>query len=418
MAISYLNIASHKIIQMLFKYRAKTLSGQMQSGTVEASTEASALAVLQKHNLIPLAIEEVKHEGIFEKKITLGGGVKGKDLVIFSRSLAALFDAGVPLVEALRTLAEQNSNPIFKDIISQIAEDVNSGLSFSKALTQHKKVFSPFYISMVKIGEVSGNLQNILAYLSEYLEKEYNLQAKIRAALAYPGFIIGVFIIVGFIMFFFVIPQLAKIIATLPQENLPFLTKLLLKFSNPSLWSLFTTLAVIIGGGAFLIYYLRTSQGKRAWHETQLKMPIFGKLFKNIYQARFCENLSTLIKGGLPILQGLQITGDVVGNLVYQEIINDVARAVKIGNTIESVLSKRQEFDPLVVEMISVGERSGKLESILKKTAEFYTMEIDRTVSNLSALIEPILIVVLGVGVFFILAAILIPMYSAMTSFI
>lgn len=400
---------------MLFRYRAKTLQGQIQKGTVEASTQASALAVLQKHNLIPLSIEEIKSQGIFDKQITLGG-VKGKDLVVFSRSLAALFDAGVPLVESLRTLAEQNSNPKFKEIISQIAEDVNSGLAFSKALSQHKKVFSQFYISMVKIGEVSGNLQNTLTYLSEYLEKEYNLQAKVRAALAYPGFIIGVFIIVGFIMFFFVIPQLAKVISSLPQEDMPFLTKMLLSVSNPSLGAMLTVLAIIIGSLAFLIYFLRTPDGKRMWHETQLKLPIFGKLFKNIYQARFCENLSTLIKGGLPILQGLQITGDVVGNTVYQEIINDVARSVKIGNTIESVLGKRKEFDPLVVEMISVGERSGKLESILKKTSEFYTMEIDRTVANLSALIEPILIVVLGVGVFFILAAILIPMYSAMTS--
>ncbi len=402
---------------MLFKYRAKNSQGQMQYGTVEASTQDMALTVLQRHNLIPLSIEEVKQEGILSKQITLGG-VKGKDLVIFSRSLAALFDAGVPLVEALRTLAEQNTNLKFKEIISQIAEDVNSGLTFSKALAQHKKVFSQFYISMIKIGEVSGNLQNTLSYLSEYLEKEFNLQSKIRAALAYPAFIIGVFIIVGFVMFFFVIPQLTKIIANLSQENLPFFTKLLLSISNPSPTMMFTVLAIILGGLGFLIYFLRTTEGKKIWHQTQLKLPIFGKLFKNIYQARFCENLSTLIKGGLPILQGLKITGDVVGNIVYQEIIEDVAKAVKIGNTIESVLSKKEEFDPLIVEMIAVGERSGKLESILKKTAEFYSMEIDRTVTNLSSLIEPILIVILGIGVFFILAAILVPMYSAMTSFI
>ncbi len=402
---------------MLFKYRAKNSQGQMQYGTVEASTQDMALTVLQRHNLIPLSIEEVKQEGILSKQITLGG-VKGKDLVIFSRSLAALFDAGVPLVEALRTLAEQNTNLKFKEIISQIAEDVNSGLAFSKALAQHKKVFSQFYISMIKTGEVSGNLQNTLSYLSEYLEKEFNLQSKIRAALAYPAFIIGVFIIVGFVMFFFVIPNLTKIIATLPQENLPFFTKLLLSISNSSATMMFTVLAIILGGLGFLIYFLRTTEGKKIWHQTQLKLPIFGKLFKNIYQARFCENLSTLIKGGLPILQGLKITGDVVGNIVYQEIIEDVAKAVKIGNTIESVLSKKEEFDPLIVEMIAVGERSGKLESILKKTAEFYSMEIDRTVTKLSSLIEPILIVILGIGVFFLLAAILVPMYSAMTSFI
>jgi len=401
---------------MLFKYRAKTLSGQLQTGSVEASSKSAALMVLQKHNLIPLSLEEVKKEGLFNKKISIGG-VKGKDLVIFSRSLAALFDAGVPLVESLRTLADQSSNATFKEIIYQIAEDVNSGLSFSKALAQHKKVFSQFYISMVKIGEVSGNLQNTLAYLSEYLEKEYNLQSKIRSALTYPGFIIGVFIIVGFLMVFFVIPQLTKFIATLPPENLPFFTKILLKFSNPSPVSMFMTLGVIIGGLIFLIYFLKTPDGKKIWHQTQLKMPIFGKLFKNIYQARFCENLSTLIKGGLPILQALQITGEVIGNLIYKNIIDDVAQSVKIGNTIESVLVKRKEFDPLLVEMIAVGERSGKLEPILKKTAEFYTMEIDRTVDNLSALIEPLLIVVLGVGVFFILAAILLPMFSVMTSF-
>lgn len=404
---------------MKFYYKARTQGGEIQSGNVEASSRTAALEVLQRHNLVVIALKEQGGGDFLAKEIFLAGAVRPKEVVLFSRSLASLFDAGVPLVESIRILADQSVNTHFQKVLLEIASDVDGGLSFSRTLGQHPSVFSQFYVNMVKTGEVSGNLQKTLTYLAEYLEKDYNLRAKIRSALTYPAFIVGVFLAVGIIMLLFVIPRLGTALKQMVPDpsRLPAITKIVFALSDFVLqwWWIFIFGLIILIVGA--IIYARLPEGRRLWHEWQLKLPIFGALLQKIYQARFAENLSTLIRGGLPIIQSLKITAEVVGNVRYTEIINEVAEQVKTGTTIESVLARYPDyFSAMVTQMVSVGEKSGKLEEILRKTSGFYQGEVDRTVDNLTSLIEPIMIIILGAGVGLVIAAIIIPMYSIVTS--
>ena len=403
---------------MKFEYKAKTKKGSLQTGNVEASSRAAGLEILQNNNLTVLSLKEKGgSESLFEFDLASLLPVPPKELVIFSRSLASLFDAGVPLVEAIRILSQETLNKQLSEVLQIVANDIDGGLPFSKAIEQHPRAFSNFYTSMIKTGEVSGSLQETLIFLADHLEKEFGLKKKIKSALAYPAFIIGVFVIVGLVIFVFVLPQLLSTLEQISGGNLPLFTRVLSSISGFMVqwfWAIIVLLLGLIGG---LVYGLKTPQGIAIWHEIQLKLPVFGPLFRKIYQARFAENLSTLVKSGLPILEALHIVADVVDNTVYSKIINEVAEKVKTGKTIESVLRQYPEqFSPLLVQMVAVGEKSGKLDSILQKIAEFFQQEVEYMVATLSSLIEPLLIVVLGIGVGLMVGAVLIPMYSVITS--
>ncbi|OGL75688.1 hypothetical protein A3F52_03545 [Candidatus Uhrbacteria bacterium RIFCSPHIGHO2_12_FULL_47_11] len=402
---------------MKFYYKARTQTGEIQTGNVEATNRTAALEVLHRHNLVVIGIKERDQASLLNKDLAIFSGVRGRDIVVFSRSLSSLFDAGVPLVEAIRVVAEQVENAYLKKSLFEVATDVDGGVSFSRALSQHPNIFSTFYVNMVKTGEVSGNLQKTLSYLADYLESEFNLKSKIKSALTYPIFIVFVFIIVGLIMLLFVIPNLGKVLQQISPDKLPAITKGLFAVSDFVREWWWIIIFGLIGLVAAAIFYIRTPDGRQMWHDLQLRVPVFGPLLKKIYQARFANNLSTLIRGGLPIIQSLKISGDVVGNLTYTRIVNEVADQVKTGATIESVLKKYPtHFSTLATQMVAVGEKSGKLEGILQKVAAFYEQDINRTVENLTALIEPIMIIVLGIGVAIVVASIIIPMYSVITS--
>lgn len=402
---------------MKFYYKARTKSGEIQTGNVEASNRTAALEVLHRHNLVVIAIKDRGGKDLFNQDLSFLSGIKGRDIVVFSRSLSSLFDAGVPLVEAIRVLATQSENEYLRKVLFEIATDVDGGVSFSRALSQHSNVFTQFYVSMIKTGEVSGNLQKTLNYLADYLESEYNLKSKVKSALTYPIFIIFVFFAVGLIMLLFVIPSLGKVLKEISPDKLPALTRGLFTVSDfvVQWWWLF--IFGLAGAVVGILFYVKTTDGRQLWHNLELRLPIFGDLLKKIYQARFANNLSTLIRGGLPIIQSLKITSEVVGNMTYGRIINELADQVKTGATIESILKRYPfHFSPLATQMIAVGEKSGKLEGILAKVASFLEADINRTVANLTALIEPIMIIVLGVGVGIVVASIVIPMYSVVTS--
>ncbi|MFH0852065.1 MAG: type II secretion system F family protein [bacterium] len=397
---------------MEFKYTARTKEGQVQKGTIQAPSKSEAIAVLQARNLIILDIGQGAKGMVLSKEITIFNRVSGKEKVSFSRQLSTLFSARIPLLEALRVLARQTPNRYFSQIIFDVANEVEGGNLLSKALTKYPKVFSDFFVNMVRSGEISGGLDKTLNYLADYLEKNYYMNSKIKAAMAYPAFILSGFIVVGTLMMILVVPQLTSFLKETGQA-LPLPTKILIAtsgFMQKYWWLIVLFVAGVIGGvfGAVT----RLPEGRRIFDMLKIKTPIFGRIFRGIYLARLTDNLSTLIEGGLPILQALQVTGEVVGNVIYKKIIFEAKENVRIGNTISDCFAQYEEIPPMVTQMLATGEKTGSVEEILRKLSGFYTKEVDAMLGTLSQLIEPILIVILGIGVATLVASILIPIYN------
>jgi type IV pilus assembly protein PilC len=398
---------------MEFKYSARTKEGQIQKGVIEAATKREAIGALQARNLIILEVVEGITASVFSAQITIFQRVKGKEMVAFSRQLSTLFSARIPLVEALRALARQTDNKYFSLVIFEIANDIEAGSLLSKAVAKYPKVFSQFFVNMIRSGEVSGGLDQTLNYLSDYLEKQYYLNSKIKGAMAYPIFILGGFILVGVLMMILVVPQLTSFLTETGQA-LPLPTKMLIVVSKfLGGWggiALLLAVAGLIVGAIFSIN--KIPEARRLFDLLKIKAPVFGKIFRGIYLARLTDNLSTLIQGGLPILQALQVSADVVGNVVFKRIIMEAKENVRIGNTISSCFEKYEEIPPMVTQMIATGEQTGSLDEILKKMSVFYTKEVDAMVATLSQLIEPVLILFLGGAVAILVASILIPIYN------
>ena len=402
---------------MNFNYKARTSDGVLQSGTVEAISRDAAVSILQRHGLIIVSLESKQQESFFSREITFLGGVKNKDIVIFSRQLAILFEAQVPIVESFHALIKQTEKAFFKKILSEILNDIEGGSSLSKALSAHKKVFSDFYISMIVSGEASGKLQSVFSYLADHTEQEYYLTSKIKSAMMYPIFIIAAFILAAISMMIFVVPQLSAVLEETNQE-LPFLTKVLIGSSHFIKDWILVLLLIPAAIGVFLWRYLKTPEGKEMKDKLILKIPIIGGLLRKVYLSRFSENLSTLIKGGLPIIQALQVTGDVVGNTVYKKIVNTAIEEIKGGGNVSDVLSRYPAaFPQFVTQMSATGEKTGKLAQVLENVSRFYQKEVENMTNNLTQLIEPILIVALGIGVGILVAAILMPIYNIAGSF-
>jgi len=398
---------------MKFNYQARTKSGEIQSGTIEASSKEAALSLLHKYDLYVTFIEKARAL-FWEKKIAIFERITSKEVVMFSRQLSIMFRSQVSLIEALQTLAEQTKNQNFKEKILKISQEVEGGAPFSKALALYPHIFSSFYVSIVKSGESSGNLSESLDYLAKHLEREYRLLSGVRGAMIYPIFIIVVMFIVLIAMVIFVFPHFTEIL-TQSQIELPLVTKIVLaffEFLRTRGWILFLA---IVGLAVFLWRYSKSPRGRKILDKFFLGLPLIGSFFKKIYLTRFAENLSTLISGGLPIVQSLEITGDIVGNSVYQKIILKIKEEVKKGRTISSVLSGYPaSFPPLTVQMVLVGEKTGTLSKTLEDIATFYQQEVERGIDNLLSILEPVLIVFLGLVVGFVVMAVFIPMYQMM----
>lgn len=397
---------------MQFNYVVRTKEGEVQSGTIAAPSLEAAIEALQLHNLIVISCQPTEHLPLFLKQIKIFQRVRTKELVSFFRQLSILYGAKIPLVESFNVLAQQQKNSYFRDILLKIGQDVEAGLILSKALSKYPKEFSLFHINLIKSGEVSGNLENTFNYLAEHSEKQYYLVSRVRGAMIYPAFILSGFIIVLVLMLILVIPKLVNILKESGQE-LPLLTRVIIGTSDFFISWWWLIFLVIIGLLVVGWQYYNKPEGKRFFDLIKLKIPIFGSIFQKVYLARFSENLGTLIKGGLPILQALQISSEVVGNRIFASLIFEAKEEVRIGNTISSVFERHSgEIPPMVTQMISTGEKSGQLDFILGKIANFYTQEVDNTVKNLSGLIEPVLIVILGVGVAILLVGVLMPIYN------
>ena len=401
---------------MKYNYQARTKKGEVQTGIVEASSREAAIALLRKYGLYITILEEVAVSPLYAKRVKLFEGINRQDIVLFSRQLSIMFKSKVPLVEALMVLSSQARSLDLKERILDLSEEVEGGTSFSRALSRHPEIFSSFYISMVKAGEVSGTLSESLEYLAEHLEREYHLTSKIRGALLYPALIVLVVLLVLALMIFFVIPHLSEVLISSGSE-LPTVTKMVINsaaFLRKFGWVIFLVILLLIFSA---FRYYRSQKGRKFFDGIFLKIPIIGPFLKMNNLARFAENLSTLISGGLPIASALQTVGEIVGNSRYKEVIFEARDRVRKGETISSVLSAAPEiFPPVFIQMTIVGERTGTLDSTLMNVVDFYKKEIDRTIDNLLSILEPLLIVILGAVVAGLMLAILLPLYQ-MTAF-
>ncbi len=400
---------------MKFKYQAQNSQGETQKGFIKASSKRAALAVCAQNGLKIMTIEEVSESNFLTGILRIWEGVKPKEFVVFSRQLATLIDSKVPLLSSLQSISNQTENKYFSLKIREIMADIDGGLSLSEALAKHPQVFSKFYVNMIKAGEASGTLQRTLNDLADNIEKNYDLTSKLKGAMYYPAFIFSAMMVVGFLMMSFVVPKLLEI---LKESNviLPLQTRILIAVSD-FLAVYWWAVGIIVIAGIFgLSYYLRTEGGRREFDEIILKIPVVKNILKNIYIARFSENLSTLIQSGIPISTALLITSDVIGNEVYKAIVYESATEIKKGGAIASIFEKYELIPPVVVQMIRVGEETGRLDFTLGKVTDFYMKEADNMVKNFSSLIEPVIMVVLAIGVGILVSAVLLPIYQVATS--
>ena len=386
-------------------------------GIVEAASQEAALSILQKYGLYITYLGEVVVPPFYAQNIRFFRGVSRKDIVIFSRQLSIMFKAGIPLAEALMVMGRQTQNPDFREKIIKISEKVEGGTSFSQALQFYPKEFTSFYVNIVKSGEVGGKLSDSLNYLADHLEREYNLQTKIQGALVYPAFVLLLFFIVAVVMGILVLPGLISIVESAGQE-VSLITKIVIAFSNFFEKSGWIVILAIIGLGIFFYRYFKTPEGKKVFDKYSLNIPGLGTLLKKIYLTRFAENLTTLIAAGLPITKALEITGDVVGNEVYKSVILKTMDEVRKGEPISSVLERYPEtISPFFVQMTLVGEKSGQLDNILLYVVDFYQREVDSSVESFMKLLEPILIIFLGVVVGGLAVSLLLPLYQTIGTF-
>lgn len=399
---------------MKFNYQARTEKGEIQRGQIETSSQKAAAVLLQKHGLYVTFLEEVALP-VYARRIKIFGKISKKDIVLFSRQLSIMFKSKISLVESLAVLGSQNKNSDFKEKILKISEEIKGGTPFSKTLSHYPKIFSSFYVAMIKSGETSGKLSEALNYLAEHLEREYHLAAKTKGALIYPALIIFVVLAVLILMILFVIPQL-KIALEGSGQALPATTEFVIGLSDLlKKWGwlvILGTVSLIIS----LFKYYSTKEGKKFFDKIFLKLPIIGGLLKMIYVSRFAENLSTLISGGLPIVKSLEIVADVIDNDSYKEVIFQTRDRVRKGEPISSILALSPElFPPVFVQMTLVGERTGTLDTTLMNVVNFYRKEVDGAIDNLLSLLEPALIIFLGLVVGGLMLSVLMPLYTAMS---
>lgn len=393
-----------------YRYKAQDDLGEATEGIIQAASQGVAADILSDKGYTITSISEEKI-GFFEKSLGFLNRVKIQDLVIFSRQLSVTVSATIPLVQGLKILVGQTESPVLKMIISEIADDVEGGAKLSSALSRHPEVFSDFFINIIKSGETSGKLDEVLNYLADQQEKDYDLISKIKGAMIYPAFIVSGLVVVGALMMIFVIPQLTSILAETGVE-LPLSTRVLIFLSGFLVawwWALIIT---IIGLVILLRILTREGKGKYLLDLLKFKLPIFGELFKRIVIIRFTRSLHTLTTGGVALIKSLEIVADVVGNEVYKELIKETILEVEDGNPIATVFLQSKDVPPMVSQMLNLGEKTGRMDDILDKLANFYTRELNNMVNNLVTLLEPLIMLVMGVAVGVLVSAIILPLYS------
>jgi type IV pilus assembly protein PilC len=396
---------------MIFSYKAINSSGEPSEGTVDAINLEVAISSVQKRGLILSEINPVEEAGGLKRRFTFGSGVSNKDIVILSRQLATLFDAQVSALRVFKLISAEAENLVLREALIEVSDDLQGGSSISKALGQHPKIFSAFYVNMIRAGEETGKLNDTFNYLADYLDRNYEVVSKAKNALIYPAFVITVFVGVMVLMFTTIVPKIASILTDSGQE-LPIYTRIVIGISDFLLNYGVFLLAGLVIGGYFLIRYVRTPEGAFAWDTVKLGIPFVGDLYRKLYLSMIADNMHTMILSGIPMLRAIEITTNVVDSVTYKQILNESLMAVKGGSSLSSSFAQYEQIPGILVQMIKVGEETGELGNILKTMAKFYQREVMNAVDTLVDLIEPVMIVLLGLGVGVLLASVLMPIYN------
>lgn len=399
----------------IFHFKARTKKGKIKSGVDVGMGEADIISRYRRKEMEIISL--VPADNDLETKIKLFVERSNtKDLVIFSRQFSVMISSNVPVVESLLILIEQTENFSLKKMIADIAFEVDAGSLLSDAFEKRPDIFSNFFVNIIRSGETSGKLDEVLNYLADEMEKSYDMSSKVRGAMIYPIFILVGLAGVGIVLLLYVIPNLTSMLTESGAE-LPFATKVVIGTSEFLQSYIILILIAAIGLGVLMRYYLKTYNGRRNFDYFKLHMPIFGQLFKYIYLMRFTRSLSTLLKGGVTITKSLEVVAEVVSNVIYQEIILATLESINDGNPLSTVMENEPVIPKMVPQMIAVGERTGKIDVVLDKITEFYGRESDKMLSNLSTLMEPVIMTIMGIGVGVMVAAVLMPMYNMASQF-
>jgi type IV pilus assembly protein PilC len=398
---------------MTFEYKVRDRAGTVQSGQMEAASSAAVAKTLRDKGFVPLKIAE-RRVGSLDKEVRLPGmkkKVKAKEIAVFSRQLATMVNSGLTLVRALTVLQEQSENLVFAQIIGDVRMRVEQGSSLSASLTNHPKVFGNLYVSMVQAGEVGGALDETLIRLADTLESGVRLRSKVKSAMAYPVMVFSLVILITIAMLVFIVPIFSRMYDDLGGE-LPLPTQTLVNISG--LLTKWWWLIGIIVVGVVVVFkrWIRTPDGRAKWDRLKLRAPLFGKLVQKVAISRFARTMSVLSRTGVPVLQALDIVAATAGNSLVADALRDVQESVKRGDSLAGPLARHDVFPPMVTHMMAVGEETGALDAMLGKVADFYDQEVDSSVSAITSLIEPILIVVMAVVVGGILISLYLPMFN------
>jgi type IV pilus assembly protein PilC len=398
---------------LLYNYTAKEpATGKTVKASVQADSESAAAALIKKEGLVPLDISVGGADGEILPSFLQRKKVKTKDKVLFSRQLSTLINAGLPLVQALRNVAGQTQSKPFRVVIDQVIADVEAGSALSKAIAKHPRVFNQIYISLIEAGETSGTLDKSLERLAIQQEKDADVISKVRGAFVYPIIVLLVMIGVVTYMLLTVLPQVEILYEGMKGATLPVYTRILL-FVSDIIKEFWWAIAIALGiAGFFLTRWARTGPGKQVIDKLKMRAPLIGPLFMKMYMARFARTGATLIGSGVPLIRVLEITGSAVNNVHIQASIMNAAEKVKSGKALSSVIEGDENFLELVPNMLHIGEESGATEAMLAKTADYYEKEVDNQIKAISTVIEPVLMVVMGIMALIIVAAVLLPVYT------
>lgn len=396
---------------MMYTYDAITQQGARTTGQIDAPNENAVLESLQSRGLIVVGVKLVQTASNNSGGFSFFNRVKLKDIVITSRQIASLFDAQVSAVRVFNLMAESATGVVLKYALERVSVDIQAGVTISEAMKKHPKVFSDFYINMVKAGEESGKLTDTFNFLADYLERQYELSSKTRNAMIYPAFVVFTFVVVMILMMVLVVPKLTAIITEAGAE-IPIYTKIVIGISD-LLVNYGFLLLIVIGVLAFVIgWQVRQPTGKLFLDRMKLRVPYVGDLYRKMYLARVADNLSTMLSAGIPVVRSLEITKSIVGNRIFESIVTDTIVGVKAGSPISDMFAKSPEIPTVFVWMTRTGEETGTISDMLKKIATYYKREVETAVDTLIGLIEPAMIVSLGLAVAFILMSVLVPIYN------
>lgn len=396
---------------MLFKYKSIDVNGVNKEGEIDAPNRDMAISGLQRRGLVVVSIKDESEQTSFFS-MSFFERVSNKDVVILSSQIATLFEAQVSALKAFTMLSSNTDNKLLSRKLNQVSDDLSAGVSISGALAKHSDIFSNFYINMVKVGEETGKLNQTFLHLAKYLDRQYALTSKTRNALIYPVFVIFTFFVVMTLMFVVVIPKLSAIILD-SNQAIPIYTKIVIAISNFFIHYGFFVLILLVLLGIWVWHLSSTLKGKAYLDRIRLSIPLIGSLYKKLYLSRITDNMNTMLSSSVPIVHAIDITADVVGSLVYKEVLKDVADKVKSGLALSTAFEKHTDVVPnIMVQMILVGEETGSIGNILKTLTDFYERDVNDSVDTLVGLIEPAMIVVLGLGVGLLLVSVLMPIYN------